>query len=180
MTGAGQNDGRSHIVDGDGLAAIEALRQRFGASIPAILVTAISVVSAIVLAQKGARVLIIDADLRRPTLHALFGVKNQEGLSDYILNDNVTPPFYNPIAALPNLFLLTAGSLGDRLGRRRVFTIGFGVFTGASFLCGLSGDPTLLNLARGLQGIGGAMMFGTSATSPFANQWIELSHCSSA
>jgi len=59
-------------------------------------------------------------------------------------------------------FLLTAGSLGDRLGRRRVFTIGFGIFTFASFLCGISQDPTLLNLARGLQGIGGAGMFATS------------------
>lgn len=58
--------------------------------------------------------------------------------------------------------LLTAGSLGDRLGRRRVFSIGFGIFTGASFLCGIAGDPTLLNLARGLQGIGGAAMFATS------------------
>ncbi len=59
-------------------------------------------------------------------------------------------------------FLLTAGSLGDRLGRRRVFSFGFGVFTFASFLCGIAGDPTLLNLARGLQGIGGAAMFATS------------------
>jgi len=59
-------------------------------------------------------------------------------------------------------FLLTAGSLGDRLGRRRVFTIGFGIFTFASFLCGISDDPTLLNFARGLQGIGGAGMFATS------------------
>ena len=58
--------------------------------------------------------------------------------------------------------LLTAGSLGDRLGRRRVFSIGFGVFTFASFLCGISPDPTLLNLARGLQGVGGAAMFATS------------------
>ena len=59
-------------------------------------------------------------------------------------------------------FLLTAGSLGDRLGRRRVFSVGFGLFTFASFLCGISDDPTLLNLARGLQGIGGAGMFATS------------------
>jgi EmrB/QacA subfamily drug resistance transporter len=59
-------------------------------------------------------------------------------------------------------FLLTAGSLGDRLGRRRVFTLGFATFTFASFLCGISGDPTLLNLARGLQGVGGAGMFATS------------------
>jgi len=59
-------------------------------------------------------------------------------------------------------FLLTAGSLGDRLGRRRVFSLGLGLFTFASFLCGIAGDPTLLNLARGLQGIGGAAMFATS------------------
>jgi EmrB/QacA subfamily drug resistance transporter len=59
-------------------------------------------------------------------------------------------------------FLLTAGSLGDRLGRRRVFTLGFATFTFASFLCGIAGDPTLLNLARGLQGVGGAAMFATS------------------
>jgi EmrB/QacA subfamily drug resistance transporter len=59
-------------------------------------------------------------------------------------------------------FLLTAGSLGDRLGRRRVFTFGFALFTFASFLCGIAGDPTLLNLARGLQGVGGAGMFATS------------------
>ncbi len=60
------------------------------------------------------------------------------------------------------VFLLTAGSLGDRLGRRRVFSLGLGLFTFASFLCGIAGDPTLLNLARGLQGIGGAAMFATS------------------
>ncbi len=58
--------------------------------------------------------------------------------------------------------LLTAGSLGDRLGRRRVFSLGFAVFTFASFLCGIAADPTLLNLARGLQGVGGAAMFATS------------------
>ena len=58
--------------------------------------------------------------------------------------------------------LLTAGSLGDRLGRRRVFSIGLGIFTVASFLCGIASNPTLLNLARGLQGVGGAAMFATS------------------
>jgi EmrB/QacA subfamily drug resistance transporter len=59
-------------------------------------------------------------------------------------------------------FLLVAGSIGDRLGRRRVFSVGFGLFTFASFLCGISHDPTLLNLARGLQGIGGGAMFATA------------------
>src|SRR5882724_4859208 len=59
-------------------------------------------------------------------------------------------------------FLLTAGSLADRIGRRRVFAVGFLIFTIASFLCGISPDATALNLARGLQGIGGAAMFATS------------------
>src|SRR5213075_46581 len=59
-------------------------------------------------------------------------------------------------------FLLTAGSLADRIGRRRVFAFGFAIFTIASFLCGISPNATLLNLARGLQGIGGAAMFATS------------------
>jgi DNA repair protein RecN (Recombination protein N) len=59
-------------------------------------------------------------------------------------------------------FLLVFGSLGDRLGRRRIFSIGFGVFTLASLLCGLSNDPTVLNFFRALQGVGGAAMFATS------------------
>jgi EmrB/QacA subfamily drug resistance transporter len=59
-------------------------------------------------------------------------------------------------------FLLVFGSLGDRLGRRRIFAIGFGVFTLASLLCGLAGDPTVLNFFRGLQGVGGAAMFATA------------------
>jgi EmrB/QacA subfamily drug resistance transporter len=58
--------------------------------------------------------------------------------------------------------VLTAGSLADRLGRRRLFAIGLGIFSVASLLCGLSPDPTFLNVARGLQGVGGAIMFAVS------------------
>ncbi len=58
--------------------------------------------------------------------------------------------------------LLTAGSLADRFGRRLLFTIGLVVFSLASLLCGLAGSPLALNLARGLQGIGGSIMFATS------------------
>ena len=58
--------------------------------------------------------------------------------------------------------VLTAGSLADRLGRRRVFAFGLGVFALASLLCALAPDPTFLNLARGLQGVGGAIMFAVS------------------
>src|SRR3954462_12229266 len=58
--------------------------------------------------------------------------------------------------------VLTAGSLADRLGRRRVFIVGLGIFPLPSLLCALSPDPTFLNLARALQGVGGAIMFAVS------------------
>jgi EmrB/QacA subfamily drug resistance transporter len=58
--------------------------------------------------------------------------------------------------------ILTSGSLADRIGRKRVFISGVALFTLASLLCGLSGSVTVLILARGLQGIGGAAMFATS------------------
>src|ERR671916_1869443 len=58
--------------------------------------------------------------------------------------------------------VLTAGSLADRLGRRRLFAIGLGIFSVASLLAGLAPDPTFLNVTRGLQGVGGAIMFAVS------------------
>src|SRR5918911_1530777 len=58
--------------------------------------------------------------------------------------------------------VLTAGSLADRFGRRRLFVVGLGVFSVASLLCALAPDPTFLNVARALQGIGGAVMFAVS------------------
>jgi EmrB/QacA subfamily drug resistance transporter len=58
--------------------------------------------------------------------------------------------------------VLTAGSLADRLGRRRLFTIGLAVFTGASALCAAAGDITFLNIARAVQGLGAAVMFAVS------------------
>ena len=59
-------------------------------------------------------------------------------------------------------FLLTAGSVADLIGRRRVFVLGLIVFTASSAVCGLSTTPLMLNLARAVQGVGGAMMFSTS------------------
>ncbi|HEY3186902.1 MAG TPA: MFS transporter [Solirubrobacteraceae bacterium] len=58
--------------------------------------------------------------------------------------------------------VLTAGSLADRLGRRRLFAGGLAIFSGASLLCALAPDPTFLNVARAIQGIGGAAMFAVS------------------
>jgi EmrB/QacA subfamily drug resistance transporter len=59
-------------------------------------------------------------------------------------------------------FLLTAGVLGDIYGRREVFAIGLAIFSLASLVCGLSTTPLMLNLARAVQGVGGAVMFATS------------------
>jgi EmrB/QacA subfamily drug resistance transporter len=58
--------------------------------------------------------------------------------------------------------VLTAGSLADRLGRRRLFAAGLAIFSLASLLCALAPDPTFLNVARALQGVGGAVMFAVS------------------
>src|ERR671914_569526 len=55
-----------------------------------------------------------------------------------------------------------AGVLADRLGRRRVFAAGLVIFTVAWALAGFAPDPTFLNLSRGLQGVGGAIMFAVS------------------
>lgn len=54
--------------------------------------------------------------------------------------------------------LLLGGSLGDRFGRRRVFTAGVWLFTAASLLCGLAPNTEALVAARALQGIGGALL----------------------
>src|SRR5438067_4478750 len=55
-------------------------------------------------------------------------------------------------------FLLLGGRLADRLGRRRLFLVGIALFSGASFLCGVSQSEGMLLVARGLQGLGGAMV----------------------
>jgi EmrB/QacA subfamily drug resistance transporter len=59
-------------------------------------------------------------------------------------------------------FTLSAGSLADRLGRRRVFAWGLVIFTLASLACGLAPTATALNIARAFQGVGGAVMFAVS------------------
>jgi EmrB/QacA subfamily drug resistance transporter len=55
-------------------------------------------------------------------------------------------------------FLLLGGSLGDRMGRRRVFSIGVVWFALASMCCGIAPNAGVLIGARILQGIGGALL----------------------
>ncbi|MBV8062353.1 MAG: CpsD/CapB family tyrosine-protein kinase [Nevskia sp.] len=60
-------------------------------------------------AQLGHRTLLVDCDLRRPRLHALFGVANHAGLTQALDEDE--PPLLNPVKGLPSLFLLAAGGV---------------------------------------------------------------------
>ncbi len=63
-----------------------------------------------------------------------------------------------PLAAL----LLAAATLADRVGRKRVFLVGMTVFTAGSLACALAVAPLMLTVMRALQGIGAAMLFGTT------------------
>lgn len=60
------------------------------------------------------------------------------------------------------VFLVTAGSIADRYGRKRLFVIGLVVFDVASVLCALAPTPVLLIAARIVQGIGAAVVFPSS------------------
>jgi EmrB/QacA subfamily drug resistance transporter len=56
------------------------------------------------------------------------------------------------------VLLLTGAALGDRFGRRRLFVLGMLLFTGASAFAALSTSANALDLARALQGVGGAIV----------------------
>jgi EmrB/QacA subfamily drug resistance transporter len=58
--------------------------------------------------------------------------------------------------------ILTAGTLADRYGRRLLFMIGVVVFTLSSLVCGLAWSIAVLDIARAVQGIGGAALFATA------------------
>ena len=60
--------------------------------------------------------------------------------------------------------IITAAALGDRFGRRLVFSLGLGVFTLSSAACALAPDTTDLILARTLQGLGAAVVMPLSLT----------------
>ncbi len=72
--------------------------------------TAVSLNLAIALAQIGRRVLLVDADLRKPRLHKLLGVANTQGLSNYLSGSGVVwpEPLRTPI---PLLDLIPSGPL---------------------------------------------------------------------
>jgi EmrB/QacA subfamily drug resistance transporter len=58
--------------------------------------------------------------------------------------------------------LLPAGSLADRLGRRRILFIGLAIFSMASLLCGIAQSSAVLNWSRALQGVGAALQLSAA------------------
>jgi len=62
------------------------------------------------------------------------------------------------------VLLMTGAALGDRFGRRRVFALGLGIFTGASALAALAPSIGVLDGARALQGLGGAIVMPLTLT----------------
>ena len=72
--------------------------------------TTTSINTAIVLAQKGTRVLLIDADLRRPSIHKTLGMGPKTGLSNVLTGNATLQQAVVRSNILPTLFVLTAGT----------------------------------------------------------------------
>lgn len=66
---------------------------------------------AVVIAKAGRRVIAVDTDLRRPTLHKIFGLPNHCGLSDLLLSPEIDLKNKLLETEIPNLYLLTSGPL---------------------------------------------------------------------
>src|SRR5262249_54091556 len=62
------------------------------------------------------------------------------------------------------VLLLTGAALGARFGRRRLFVLGLALFTGASAFAALAPTIEALNIARALQGVGGAIVMPLTLT----------------
>jgi EmrB/QacA subfamily drug resistance transporter len=60
------------------------------------------------------------------------------------------------------VFLVPFGKLADIYGRKKIYTAGIIVYTISSLLCAISQNEIMLTIARGLQGLGGSMIFGTA------------------
>src|SRR5258706_7153506 len=72
--------------------------------------TTTSINCAVVLAQKGIRVLLIDADLRRPSIHKTLGMGPRSGLSNVLTGSATLQQTITRSPVLPNLFVLPAGT----------------------------------------------------------------------
>lgn len=92
----------------------------------------------------------------------------------------------NGYALFLSALLLVGGALGDLYGRNKIFLIGLGIFSIASFICGVSQSPLQLIIARAVQGVGGALLtpgslsilssqFGTESRGKAIGLWSMFS-----
>ena len=77
---------------------------------------------AVAFAQAGQRVVLVDCDLRRPSLHTVFGVANERGLTSMLLEDDAAAPLV--ATAVEGLRLLPSGPIppnpSELLGSKRI------------------------------------------------------------
>jgi non-specific protein-tyrosine kinase len=78
---------------------------------------------AVIMAQAEQRIILVDCDLRRPSLHTLFGLTNEHGLTSVILEQGEAPLPLQP-TEVPGLNLLASGPMpprpADLLGSKRM------------------------------------------------------------
>jgi capsular exopolysaccharide synthesis family protein len=112
------SDARSHITEAYRHLRTSLLLSSAGQPPKSILVTSsqpsegkttTAVNTAMMLAQTGAQVVIVDCDLRRPRIHTHFSLPNTRGVSNYLSGDRDIDALLQPYGALPNLVVLTAG-----------------------------------------------------------------------
>ncbi len=112
------------------------------------------------------------APLNRYAAVTVLLLANFMNLIDITIVNVALPSMQSELSAPPNLIewivagytfsfallLLPAGRMGDLFGRRRLFAVGIGVFTLASFVCGMAPGIETLVAARLAQGLGAAIM----------------------
>lgn len=80
---------------------------------------------AVTMAQSEQRVILVDCDLRRPTVHTIFGLPNEQGLTTLMLQADATLPLHQ--TDIPGLLVLTSGPTpprpADILGSKRMAAI---------------------------------------------------------
>jgi EmrB/QacA subfamily drug resistance transporter len=113
---------------------------------------------ALVLAITGAAVFMVTLDNLVVT-NALPSIRADLGASVAQLGW-----FVNAYTLTFAALLLTGASLGDRFGRRRIFTLGLAIFTAGSLAAALAGSSGLLIAARSVQGLGAALVMPLSLT----------------
>jgi non-specific protein-tyrosine kinase len=79
---------------------------------------------AVVMAQSGARVILVDADLRKPRQHRIFGLVRQPGLAEGLRSGSFSPSLLQEVPGVPNLRVLTSGEIvpnpAEVLGSQRM------------------------------------------------------------